>query len=177
MCKASGEGEGNVTAFKVVEINCGKLRMDLLCVLNHRKKCVGRYSRVSRLIYSSSSRVSIKVKSGWINLLRSLSSWFLKISTGSHFHFSGQLADVRSLLLWRIAFPQLWSEFFLLQCVIIGSWPSTVHLRSVCLHLLHELLFTCERCNYIPPQFSLLWAAQPRFPQPLFSCVPVAFPS
>lgn len=102
--------------------------MDLLCILNHIKKCVRRYFRVSRLIYSSSSRVSIKVKSGWINLLRSLSSWFLKISTGSHFHFSGQLTDFRSLLLWRIVFPQLWSEFFLLQCVIIGSWPSTVYI-------------------------------------------------
>jgi len=74
VCKPSGEGEGNVAAFKVVEINCEKLRMDLLHILNHRKKSVGRYSKVSRLIYSSSSRVSIQVKSGWINLLRSLSS-------------------------------------------------------------------------------------------------------
>lgn len=119
--------------------------MDLLHILNHRKKSVGRYSKVSRLIYSSSSRVSIQVKSGWINLLRSLSSWFLKISTGSHFHFSGQLTHVRSLLLWRTVFPHLWSEFFLLQCVIIGSCPSTAYVWEASVSISSVSSFSCVK--------------------------------
>lgn len=37
-------------------------------------------------------------------------------------------SDVQSLLLWRIAFLHLWSEFSLLQLVTIDSCPFTVYI-------------------------------------------------